>query len=1159
MKTAQVLHRMWIQAVKKLGRWKGHAPGMEELIWEQYTVTLQKDSKRGFGIAVSGGRDNPHFENGETSIVISDVLPGGPADGLLQENDRVVMVNGTPMEDVLHSFAVQQLRKSGKVAAIVVKRPRKVQVAPLQASPPVDQDDRAFEVMDEFDGRSFRSGYSERSRLSSHGERSRSWEDSPERGRPHERARSRSRERDLSRDWSRGRSLERGLDHDHGRARDRNRGRSLERGLDHDFGPSQDRDRDRSRGRSIDQDYERSYRQAYDPDYDRAYSPEYRRGAPYDVGSRGPRSRSRELPHSRSPSTEPRGQPGPIGVLLMKSRANEEYGLRLGSQIFIKEMTRTGLATKDGNLHEGDIILKINGTVTENMSLTDARKLIEKSRGKLQLVVLRDSQQTLINIPPLNDSDSEIEDISEIESNRSFSPEERRQQYSDYDYHSSSEKLKERPSSREDTPSRLSRMGATPTPFKSTGDIAAAVVTETKKEPTYQEDSPVPQPKAAPRTFLRPSPEDEAIYGPNTKMIRFKKGDSVGLRLAGGNDVGIFVAGIQEGTSAEQEGLQEGDQILKVNTQDFRGLVREDAVLYLLEIPKGEMVTILAQSRADVYRDILACGRGDSFFIRSHFECEKETPQSLAFTRGEVFRVVDTLYDGKLGHWLAVRIGNELEKGLIPNKSRAEQMASVQNAQRDNAGDRADFWRTRGQRSGAKKNLRKSREDLTAVVSVSTKFPAYERVLLREAGFKRPVVLFGPIADIAMEKLANELPDLFQAAKTEPKDAGSEKSTGVVRLNTVRQIIEQDKHALLDVTPKAVDLLNYTQWFPIVIFFNPDSRQGVKTMRQRLNPTSNKSSRKLFDQANKLKKTCPHLFTATINLNSANDSWFGSLKDTIQHQQGEAVWVSEGKMEGMDDDPEDRMSYLTAMGADYLSCDSRLISDFEDTDGEGGAYTDNELDEPAEEPLVSSITRSSEPVQHEEAKTQNKEESFDFSKSYDYKSNPSAMAGNEIPGGSTKGYPPPVAAKPAFGRSILKPSTPLPPPEGEEVEESSEEQDNAPKSVLGKVKIFEKMDHKARLQRMQELQEAQNARIEIAQKHPDIYAVPIKTHKPDPDLPQHMSSRPPEPQKAPSRLYQDTRGSYGSDAEEEEYRQQLSEHSKRGYYGQSARYRDTEL
>ncbi|XP_055284327.1 tight junction protein ZO-2 isoform X2 [Moschus berezovskii] len=1151
---------------------------MEELIWEQYTVTLQKDSKRGFGIAVSGGRDNPHFENGETSIVISDVLPGGPADGLLQENDRVVMVNGTPMEDVLHSFAVQQLRKSGKIAAIVVKRPRKVQLAPLQGSPPVHEDDRAFEVMDEFDGRSARSGYSERSRPSSRGGRSRSWEESPERGRSHDRARSRDR----------GRSLERGLDHDddYGRARERSRGRSLERGLDHD---DYRRARESSRGRSI------------DPVYDRAYTPEgeYGHRAQPDARYGASQSRSREHLHSRSPSPEPRGRPDsdkPIGVLLMKSKANEEYGLRLGSQIFIKEMTRTGLATKDGNLHEGDIILKINGTVTENMSLTDARKLIEKSRGKLQLVVLRDSKQTLINIPSLNDSDSEIEDISEIESNRSFSPEERRQQYSDCDYHSSNEKLKERPNSREDMQNRWSRMGATPTPFKSTLDMAAAGSMEPSKEPRYQEEAPVPPPKPAPRAVLRPSPEDLAIYGPNTKMVRFKKGDSVGLRLAGGNDVGIFVAGIQEGTSAEQEGLQEGDQILKVNTQDFRGLVREDAVLYLLEIPKGETVTILAQSRADVYRDILACGRGDSFFIRSHFECEKETPQSLAFTRGEVFRVVDTLYDGKLGHWLAVRIGNELEKGLIPNKSRAEQMASVQNAQRDTAGDRADFWRMRGQRSGVKKNLRKSREDLTAAVTVSTKFPAYERVLLREAGFKRPVVLFGPIADIALEKLANDLPDLFQTAKTEPRDAGSEKSTGVVRLNTVRQIIEQDKHALLDVTPKAVDLLNYTQWFPIVIFFNPDSRQGVKTMRQRLNPSSNKSSRKLFDQANKLKKTCAHLFTATINLNSANDSWFGSLKDTIQHQQGEAVWVSEGKMEGMDDDPEDRMSYLTAMGADYLSCDSRLISDFEDTDGEGGAYTDNELDEPAEEPLVSPVTRSSEPVQHEEsirkpspepraqmrraasrdqlrdnspppafkpeppkAKTQNREESFDFSRSYEYKSNPSAAAGNEIPGASTKGCPPPIAAKPTFGRPILKPSTPVPPPESEEMGEGSEEQHNAPKSVLGKVKIFEKMDHKARLQRMQELQEAQDARIEIAQKHPDIYAVPIKTHKPDPGPPQYTSSRPPEPQKGPARLYQDPRGSYGSDAEEEEYRQQLSEHSRRGYYGQPSRYRDTEL
>lgn len=39
--------------------------------------------------------------------------------------------------------------------------------------------------------------------------------------------------------------------------------------------------------------------------------------------------------------------------------------------------------------------------------------------------------------------------------------------------------------------------------------------------------------------------------------------------------------------------------VLKVNNIDFQGVVREEAVLFLLEIPKGEMITILAQSKPD--------------------------------------------------------------------------------------------------------------------------------------------------------------------------------------------------------------------------------------------------------------------------------------------------------------------------------------------------------------------------------------------------------------------------------------------------------------------------------------------------------------------------------------------------------------------------------
>lgn len=70
-------------------------------------------------------------------------------------------------------------------------------------------------------------------------------------------------------------------------------------------------------------------------------------------------------------------------------------------------------------------------------------------------------------------------------------------------------------------------------------------------------------------------------------------------------------------------------------------------------------------------------------------------------------------------------------KVTYPFLSRAEQLSSVQyTLPKTPGGDRADFWRFRGLRS-SKRNLRKSREDLSAQ-PVQTKFPAYERVVLRE-------------------------------------------------------------------------------------------------------------------------------------------------------------------------------------------------------------------------------------------------------------------------------------------------------------------------------------------------------------------------------------------------------------------------------------------
>lgn len=51
-------------------------------MWETHRVTLTKDENQGFGIAISGGEDNIHIA-GDPAITVSDVVPGGPADGKL--------------------------------------------------------------------------------------------------------------------------------------------------------------------------------------------------------------------------------------------------------------------------------------------------------------------------------------------------------------------------------------------------------------------------------------------------------------------------------------------------------------------------------------------------------------------------------------------------------------------------------------------------------------------------------------------------------------------------------------------------------------------------------------------------------------------------------------------------------------------------------------------------------------------------------------------------------------------------------------------------------------------------------------------------------------------------------------------------------------------
>uniref|UniRef100_A0A8C5X744 Tight junction protein 3 n=1 Tax=Malurus cyaneus samueli TaxID=2593467 RepID=A0A8C5X744_9PASS len=832
---------------------------MEEMvIWEQHTVTLSKDPHRGFGFAVSGGRDRPNRTTGDTAVFVSDVVSGGPAMGQLQRKDHIVMVNGISMENVPSSFAIQTLKTCDShthhpllltLHPQTLKRPRKVQLPVSKSSPGSPAVPRHY--------------------------------DSDEGDRLH-----------CSRD---------DLDHNQGYDGDS----SSERSSGHD--------RDNNRHHKP---VSRSRRRSQDNG---------------DTNGLALVSGFKRLPRQDVPMK-------PITSVLVKQKQSEEYGLKLGSQLFIKHIVESGLAAKGSSLQEGDLILKINGVASQDMSLAETQQLIERTEGILTLLILRDHRQFLVRIADVDSQSdsSRMDDISDIDSELSHPP------------------SPEASHNLQLLPGQIHHRKPHTVPMRSS--VPWQILLCSPLSWGHRVSYSVLSLHVTTGLTVLPC----GRYSTNSRLVRFVKAQSVGLRLTGGNDVGIFVSSVQEGSLADSQGVREGDQILQVNDTSFQNLTREEAVEYLMALPPGEEVTLWTQSKQDIYRKMISSNVGDSFYIRTHFDFEKDTPSGLSFVRGDMFHVLDTMYRGRLGSWLAVRMGRDLQeqdKGIIPNRSRAEQIASLESVLKatsgaNPSGARAEFWKLRGLR-GAKKILRKSREDLSALTKQG-RYPPYERVVLKEASFKRPVVILGPIADIAVQKLSREHPELFEIAPSVPRDGASSK---VIKLDSVRLIAEKNKHALLDITPSAVERLNYVQYYPVVVFCEPESRQGIKAMRQWLAPDSRKSSRRLFAQANKMKKYCSHLFTATISLSSGSNAWYEQIQDIIRTQQSQPVWTT---AEQADVAPEDSLDLLNppSMASGYLTCDSRANSDYDDTDGEASAYTDGEAEDAYDQP---GLARSSEP------------------------------------------------------------------------------------------------------------------------------------------------------------------------------------------------------
>ncbi|MGH0129286.1 UNVERIFIED_CONTAM: hypothetical protein FKN15_038669 [Acipenser sinensis] len=165
------------------------------------------------------------------------------------------------------------------------------------------------------------------------------------------------------------------------------------------------------------------------------------------------------------------------------------------------------------------------------------------------------------------------------------------------------------------------------------------------------------------------------------------------ITLVGGNDSGIFISSVQQGSSAEMAGLIEGQHLLLLEGC-IRGenqkvpldtCTREEAH-WTLQRCNGP-VTLHFRPNYDGYRKLRkelddgSVTSGDSFYVRLNLNISGQTDScSLSVKCDEIVHVLDTMYQGK-SEWLCARVDpcndKDMEKGTLPSYSRAQQLLLV--------------------------------------------------------------------------------------------------------------------------------------------------------------------------------------------------------------------------------------------------------------------------------------------------------------------------------------------------------------------------------------------------------------------------------------------------------------------------------------------------
>ncbi|XP_036798342.1 caspase recruitment domain-containing protein 10 [Oncorhynchus mykiss] len=405
------------------------------------------------------------------------------------------------------------------------------------------------------------------------------------------------------------------------------------------------------------------------------------------------------------------------------------------------------------------------------------------------------------------------------------------------------------------------------------------------------------------------------------------------ITIIGGNRTGIFVSSVRAGSPAEQCGLKEGSELLELEKVLFgggsvlMGQCTGEVAHFSLQW-WTEPSSLKHQTNTEAYSKLCAqlpsptFHGADSFYVRVNLDLDPHSDMPCLGVRcDDIIHVTDTRYNGKY-QWRCTlvnpRTAKPLQAGVMPNYNRAQQLLLVR--LRTIALEQKDF---------KKKVSKKGSERVRLVKAVSPSCRGigstpqvlytlsnrheehlipYSMVQPIQVKTKRPVI-FSPslLSRGLIERLLQPAksgldfntcqPEPIQATERNDKsvfllDASTPEQALGISLQSIQDVISQDKHCLLELGLSSVEGLLRQGIYPIVINIRPKNKKHKKLKKLLTGRGEDGVMQEVCQADEQQLETLPLLYhTLESSTWSCTEDLLLAIRNVIHSQQKALLWV----------------------------------------------------------------------------------------------------------------------------------------------------------------------------------------------------------------------------------------------------------------------------